>query len=231
MKARPILMSAPMIGALLAGTKTQTRRTVKPHPSPSSDTAFRGEDGIWRFSHPTIRGPVSHEADDVRCPYGGAEDFLWCRESWAYRLDHDHLNGTQLYEAGVRSAWYWADGPGKCCNTGCDGAAGRVRAARFMPRWASRLTLRITEVRVQRLQEISEADAIAEGITGPHDVGYPAYLMPGDSKPRYSRAAAAYEDLWGSINGADSWATDPWVWRLEFQCIQANVDEVLANGR
>ena len=84
MKERPILFGAPMVRALLAGTKTQTRRIVKPQPSQSSTEAFQGLDGIWRFSHPTVRGPVSHEGYDVRCPYGEPGDQLWVREAWGY---------------------------------------------------------------------------------------------------------------------------------------------------
>jgi hypothetical protein len=187
MKARPILMSAPMIRALIAGTKTQTRRTAKPQP----ECAF------------IVAAPGS-----PACPYGQPGDLLYVKENWAYRLDHDEYSRSQLYEMGVRQAWYWADGPGRCCNTGCDGAAGRVRTARFMPRWASRLTLRITDVRVQRLQEISEADAIAEGV-----------------EPQGARMH--YCVLWKAINGAGSWAENPFVWCISFECIHLNVDEVL----
>jgi hypothetical protein len=88
-----------------------------------------------------------------------------------------------------------------------------------MPRWASRLTIRITDVRVQRVQEITEEDAIAEGITGPHMVGYRAFRVPEDSKPRYSRAEAAFEVLWDSINAKRgySWEGNPWVWAISFE--------------
>lgn len=94
---------------------------------------------------------------------------------------------------------------------------------------AGRITLRLTDVRVERMQDISEADAIAEGITGPHDVGYQAYRVPGDSKPRYSSAVAAFEVLWDSINAARGygWGVNPWVWVLVFDVIKKNVDEYL----
>lgn len=218
MKARPILMSAPMIKALLAGTKTQTRRAIKPQP----------ECGF------VVGGPGS-----PACPYGAQGDLLWVRESWAYRLDQDHLNGTQLYEAGVRQAWYWADGPGKTCKTGCDGAAGRVRAARFMPRWASRITLRITDVRVQRLAEISEQDALAEGIEW-ESADPPFCYVPGIwphsitavgvEQMAFNHEVACYSRLWEHINGKGSWRDETWVWALSFEVLQKNVDEVLANG-
>lgn len=229
-KARPILFSSSMVRALIAGTKTQTRRLVKPQPDVShwqgiqSMFGYAGGDRTkpfgdwhqWRVVGPDY---PDGDDDDVWCPWAAGE-LLWCKESWAYRRDHDQLNGTQLYEAGVRQAWYWADGPGKCCNTGCDGAAGRVRAARFMPRWASRITLRITEVRVQRLQEISQADAIAEGCRAVslHD------LDCASTPPSHE-----YRRIWESINGADSWAANPFVWCLTFEVLQKNVDEVLTN--
>jgi len=93
------------------------------------------------------------------------------------------------------------------------------RPSIFMPRWASRITLNITEVRAERLQDISEEDAIAEGVTGPHDVWYPAFRVPGDSKPRYSSAKSAFTDLWDSINAKRGfgWDTNPWVWAISFE--------------
>lgn len=213
MKARPILMSAPMVCATLRETqwpsegKTQTRRIMK-HPE--------------YFGCPTGDCPHDHRDDCAasmreHCPYGQPGDLLWVRETWnntigtpddfSYRatVEQDHPDMTPEEIADLR----WTP-------------------SIHMPRRASRLTLRITDVRVQRLQEISEADALAEGITGPHHVGYPAYRMPGDSKPRYSRAAAAFEALWGSINGAGSWDADPMVWAITFQPILKNVDAVLA---
>lgn len=198
-RERPILFSGPMVQALLAGTKTQTRRVVK--VTRRTEWLLRGD---WADSF--ITNPGNKLLDE--CPYGTKGDRLWVKEAWAYRLDMDHLNGTELYDAGVREAWYWADGPGRCCNTGCNGAAGRVRAARFMPRWASRITLEITEVRVQRLQEISEADAIAEGCRA-----VSMHSLDCDSIPP-SREFAA---LWDSINGAGSWSSNPWVWAISFR--------------
>ena len=127
--SKGILMSAPSVLALNDGRKTQTRRLAKESELNAIDH--------WRWGIPG--------------------DLLYVKEAWAQRLDMDHLNGTQLYDSGVRKAWYWADGPGRCFNTGCAGAAGRYRHARFMPRWASRTTLELTDVRVQRVQEISIA--------------------------------------------------------------------------
>lgn len=201
-----------MVRAILDGQKTMTRRIV----------------------HADIVADMGSDASRVlyRCPYGQPGDYLWVRESWAQRLDLDRLNGTQLYASGVRNAWYWADGPGKCCNTGCAGAAGRVRAARFMPRWASRLTLRITDVRVQRLQEISEDDAKAEG--APYYVyGHgPVTKTELRIEPGYwghGSYRAGFECLWNDLNAKRGygWDVNPWVWAITFEPIEQNIDRVI----
>lgn len=234
MNARPIPFTMAMILSLLDGRKGQTRRIVTPQPhlSPHHEPVCAESRGgrRWVFMTHTDRPDYGWATGGVLCPYGEVGDYLWVKENWAQRRDLDHLNGTQLYESGVRTAWYWADGPSKCCNTGCAGAAGRVRTARFMPRWASRLTLRITNIRVERLQDISEADAIAEGIehnpaldpVGP--CKWRVYTQPhtGTDSPVYS-----YQTLWESINGAESWVANPFVWCLSFSVIKANVDDVL----
>lgn len=114
-------------------------------------------------------------------------------------------------------------------------AISKWRPSIFMPRWASRITLRITEVRVERLQDISYEDACAEGCEWKS--AQPAEESPelGETFMECSRRLRwpqrSYAKLWDSINGAGSWAANPWVWAISFQCIQKNVDEVLANGR
>lgn len=200
-KARPILFSAPMIRALLAGTKTQTRRAVRPQPE---------------------CGFIVGSPGSPACPYGLTGDLLYVKESWRTAKSLDDLDGTNIADkclnAGYRKPWtpmqFEADGY-RCSNWRGFGSGdeiatpGRYRHARFMPRWASRLTLRITDVRVQRLQEISNDDSIAEGIED-------------QRAPRMQ-----YCKLWESINGAGSWAANPWVWAISFEVIQRNVDEVL----
>lgn len=217
-KARPILFSAPMIRALLAGTKTQTRRVVKPQPSLSSDTAFLGLDGIWRFSHPTRRGPVSHEADDVRCPYGAAGDLLWVRETWLEDGERVHYRAdTADMEGAAKMLGGW-------------------RPSIFMPRQHSRITLRITEVRVQRLMDISAADATAEGVER-ESADPPFYYVPGLSAEtgvgveelHKHPEVVCYSKLWEHINGAGSWAANPWVWAIRFDVIHNNVTEIQTN--
>jgi hypothetical protein len=228
-RERPILFSAPMVLALLAGTKTQTRRAITRQPGRVCDAeASNYGQLLW----PKSNGRWS--PDPNPCPYGQPGDSLWVRETWAgadgmagigsdgkdppqvvaYRADQTARGfrdvDLEAFDADTTGwNWGWFDG--------------RWRPSIFMPRWASRITLEVTDVRVQRVQDISEADAIAEGITGPHNVGYPAYRVPEDSKPRYSRAAAAYEVLWDSINGKRpgcSWEADPWVWAVSFRFVE-----------
>jgi hypothetical protein len=237
-KERPILFSAPMVRAILEGRKTQTRRVVKPQPSPSSDSVFLGTDGIWRFSHPTLRGPVSHEADDVRCPYGHPGDRLWVRETWGYRCTAWHGAKPDTHTHTIE---YQADGARIDFDREINDASGlpKQRKCRadedyqeyyrdyltrywkawrpsiHMPRWAGRILLEVVSVRVERLQDISEADAMAEGI---RETGDGAFHVEGDTF-RAPDASESYARLWESINGPGSWDTNPWVWVVEFKRI------------
>jgi hypothetical protein len=207
---RPILFSAAMVNAILAGTKTQTRRVVdiRDHEKTTSI--------LWAANAPTLpSGKYTGWVRDcdaplylpLKCPYGMPGNRLWVKE--AIR----HVGGgCSEYIADrtptVADAWPWKPKalPGMSC-----------------PRGLSRITLEVTDVRVERVQDISEADALGEGISGPHDVGYPAFRIPDDSKPRYSRAAAAFESLWDSINGKRegcSWKANPWVWVVAFKMVQ-----------
>lgn len=195
MRERPIIMSAPMVRAILAGRKTQTRRVVKPHrgddwfvimDDDSGDLwPYRSDDGESCFV--TIRDCL--EEVELRCPYGKAGDRLWVRETW--RADDAHDSVT-MYRTDVD-----------------DDYAGRVkwRSPIHLPQDRSRLTLEITAVRVERLQGISEADAMAEGAS-------PVLVPPdGGSQPH----VVGYRDLWESIHGPDSWTANPWVWVVEFR--------------
>ena len=184
MKERPILFSAPMVLALIAGTKTQTRRLVKTPASPA--TGFDWSSCLCReiakCDQPCVRcGAIAGPS-----PYGTPGDRLWVRETFAPSDTDDARAGRWEYRA---------DNHDPLCM--------KWRPSIFMPRRASRLTLEVTGVRVERLQEISEADAIAEGV-GYH-VGGPVL---------------AYRTLWKSINGAGSWKANPWVWRIEFRVLR-----------
>ncbi len=208
MSERPILFSAPMIRAILAGTKTQTRRAVKPQPEHPDVGKWLmlmlDDEGEDLYLHGGALLPRA-----IRCPYGKAGDRLWVRETFM------HAPADYCWQASVsvpsRPAvtTYRADVPG---NSGGQGWSPSMH----MPRWASRITLEITGVRVERLQDISEADAMAEGVVecsnGVFDGGGPA-MGP--------TAQHAYFRLWESIYGPDSWAENPFVWRIAFQRVEA----------
>lgn len=206
MKERPILFSGGMVRALLAGTKTQTRRVVKPQPPADKQRSAWYEPGIMGWAPPEIPSQHWHR---VRCPYGQPGDRLWVREAWR--------------ESGEGSAWHYAaDGTILPKQRDKDLQAFLARRAPFtwesykwrpsihMPRAASRITLEVTGVRVERLQDISEKDAWAEGCEG-----YDDDVTGG--KSGYSE----FHDLWKSINGSGSWDANPWVWVVEFKRLEA----------
>lgn len=215
MKERPILFSAPMVRALLAGTKTQTRRAIKPQP-PSIE-AVKAKAGIgygWiaatqRIAHWRVSGPVWAVRDlmgqepQLRCRYGLPGDRLWVREAWAV---HAILDGRPPRDIDA-PVTYAADGP-------MPPLIGKLRPSMFMTRWASRITLEVTEVRVERLQDISEADAIAEGIVAQHGGGWG---LPAGEHFHFSDPPISYWSLWEAINGPGSVEANPWVWAVSFR--------------
>ena len=194
MKEKPILFSGPMVRAILDGRKTQTRRIVKPQPV--------------MFHPQVIAGRLIDEEQDIMpCPYGQPGDRLWLREAWRVAACYDQHPGSWLAgKLTSRNVQYEAGG-----DTFLHGPAlGRYRHGRFMPRWASRITLEITDVRVERLQDISEEDSWAEGI---HDLAADNEQWDGD--PDQGRKTFCL--LWQSINGKDSWEQNPWVWVVSFR--------------
>jgi hypothetical protein len=230
-------MSAPMVQALRAGRKTKTRRIVKPSPDwdqpmPCPSVTSEGWQGPLDYS------VWAHEGDLAdgcvrRCPYGKPGGLLWVRETWAQPFRRNP--GTTAASGGCV---YRADDNGRDLNPGA--MDGKWRPSIHMPRWASRLTLRVTDVRVERLQDISEADAIAEGIEridDPRGTAWKSYEIIHEGRHRgkpHPHALApnrspitSYRELWESINGGDSWALNPWVWALTFTVKQRNVDDVL----
>jgi len=200
MKERPILFSGAMVRALLAGTKTQTRRIVKPEPHHVDGGVPFGDPPAWAVRDGAARGSAV-----MVCPYGKRGDRLWVREAWRTVAGADGIPPRDL-DAAYR-LWFEAEAPHQP-------GFGKLRPGMFMPRWASRITLEVTGVRVERLQAISEADALAEGIVRLHDGGYglPAGEHYHSTDPRQS-----YFSLWEAINGPGSVAANPWVWRVEFK--------------
>lgn len=210
MKERPILFTGPMVRAILDRRKTQTRRVVKPQPTWSESGqrwGWSSKDGCHSFIWPNERGYPVHAGMPKCCPYGVPGDRLWVRETWGWHRDFDP-HKTQLGHGLL--AW-------KAGSSGCpDTLIAGWKPSIFMPRWASRITMEIVSVRVQRVQEITENDAKAEGIvTGP--VG----LWSGCSESDAHGAVAQYRKLWDSINAKRGfgWGVNPWVWAIEFKRI------------
>lgn len=218
-KERPILMADGLVKATLAGRKTQTRRPVKPQPE------LRDDGWIWcppgAKYEPRIDDwiPSAHWREELNptdcgaagivdwCPFGKPGDRLWVRECWGDTTDWDHFNR----HCPRVKAFYRATEPDACIR--------RWRPSIHMPRWASRLTLEITNVRVERVQEISHADAIAEGVpTEPFQGtmnGEPATIYPID--PTYMFGCA-----WNSHYAKTpyAWAANPWVWVLDYKVVK-----------
>lgn len=209
MAEHPLPMSAPMVRAILDGSKTQTRRVAKKmvrHPDLGN---------LYTPGALVLEGEPQHVIERA-CPYGRPGDHLWVRET----VFINHFMGLQvpvaeracceLYyratdEADMRK---WEDHEGI-----------RWTPSIHMPRWASRITLEITSVRVERLQDISEADARAEGARECDRVSGREVLLAGQSQR--GSYVLHYRDIWEQINGPGSWAANPWVWVLSFKKVAA----------
>jgi hypothetical protein len=213
--ARPIIFSGPMVRALLEGRKTQTRRIVRPQPGlVHAGEPYWGSGGYRAWQYRGAIDPMkTGTLKPLRCPYGERGDLLWVRES----IVHDDEFGTIFYPARQR--------PGSLGNaSGRDYFTGhipenwaparRTIPAIHMPRWASRLTLRISLVRMEQVQDISRGDAMEEGCPFPN--------MAKGGSPR-----GWYAKQWDAIHGPGSWKSNPFVWVIGFEVIRQNVDAVL----
>lgn len=208
MRERPMIFSGPMVCAIQRGDKTQTRRTVKLPPAPEHLGAWEpttiGGEGV-RYADGTAaaeRVALWHTrtGDVLTCPYGEPGTRLWVKETWAKSSDARStiFREPYLYRVDFPDRW-----------RGQSHYDGRWRSPRFMPRAANRITLVLTDVRVQRLQDISAADIRAEGIESPEHRAFCA--MSCDS------LRAAWIALWDGINGKRApWAVNPWVWAFTF---------------
>ena len=192
----PILFSASMVRAILKGRKTQTRRVVKPQPTMQevdgtygvSVLAFKQKKGKGHWIWPNAKDIIVTE-----CPYGEHGDRLWVREAFT-----ECPKGNFIYREQEETHDY-----GKSTAD----ANNKWTPSIYMPRRASRITLEITNIRVERLQDISDKDALAEGVdqTNTSIKGY---------------ATERFKNLWESINGAGSWDANPWVWVIEFKRVK-----------
>lgn len=236
MKTRPILFSGPMVRAILEGRKTQTRRTVKHPPHQRIENLHVGGDVEWPCRE-TDDGMVA-----MHCPYGVVGDRLWVRETWMPAEVKSEQSVAILYKAsndvrpdgvGAESfgATRWFERPWEEINgfrqdiERMEVEGDKWRPSLFLPRWASRLTLEIVGVRVERLNEISEVDAIAEGVESKPSERWEGRRVWRDFTPDdpanpdgewFERARDSYRSLWRSINGPESWEPNPYVWVMEF---------------
>lgn len=234
MKERPILFSAPMVRAILAGAKTQTRRVVNPQPI----LVNNGRTYAWPDT-PGSRASWDARIKNPACllpsPYGAPGDVLWVRQPH-YQFGYWEPVPGKRTKAG-RMKWRFVPSidtvlffppPGEVRkgrhHKDPGTPAWHKRLGRFMRRADSRLSLRIKSVRVERLQEISEADAIAEGVRSTFlplagASGTMVWHVEDYPTPNCSTSSAVdcYAGLWESINGTGSWAANPWVWVIEFE--------------
>ncbi|PSJ16288.1 hypothetical protein C7H79_14255 [Nitrosomonas supralitoralis] len=215
MKERPILFSAHMVRAILDDKKTQTRRAIK----------LPKERGVWEPS--IFGGHGATYSDGTRCeempciwntttgktfvcPYGKIGDRLWVRETWQhenYPLGPYESDCQVFYRAD-----YMDDPLGVDLENSTDKLRRKWNPSIHMPREASRILLEITNVRIERLRDISEEDAIAEGVSNADS--FNGIGVDDGMANRY-----AYRELWQSINGQGSWDLNPWVWVIEFSRI------------
>ncbi|WP_439884473.1 hypothetical protein ACTACK_18090 [Pseudomonas syringae] len=190
-KERPILFSAPMVRAILLGQKTVTRREVKKQAA--LDCLAAG------FEPAFLALPGNADL----CPYGKVGDRLWVREAWQADEQVNAVAPRELSHG--EPIQYPADGASR--QTGCSMISpGKTRPSIHMPRWVSRILLEITDVRVERLQHISEEQAELEGAS----CDMSAWTFRDH-----------FQKLWKSINGAESWNDDPWVWVVEFKRVKS----------
>lgn len=218
MKERGIIFSSEMVRAILDGRKTQMRRIMKPQPTPCDYVDERGKARGGHQWPSNIFRTMLHVEGELQngdggwkglvgdaCPFGDVEDRIWVRETWqcglctestfAYKATHKPSD----LEEGWNEKIKW-------------------RPSSQMPRWASRILLEITGVRVERLQDINEEDAVAEGVA-PLRGGYWKHYQPDWTQHQLS-ARGSFVTLWNSINGVDAWYKNPWMWVIEFKQIQ-----------
>ncbi|HBM2851238.1 TPA: hypothetical protein LU096_004086 [Enterobacter hormaechei subsp. xiangfangensis] len=202
-----MIFNREMVRAILDVRKTQTRRIMKIQPSDGFHPTHNGYDldlnahwytpgvvdknGYLQPAKKDVFG-IADENEGYTCPFGAVGDRIWVRETFSQVPDHEE-------PAGCSAILYAADG---------NGPYGKWVPSIHMPRWASRLTLEITCVRVERLRDLSEDDAKSEGITPPSGGVLPGWEY-----------RINFRDLWMSIYGADNWEANPWVWVIEFKVV------------
>lgn len=206
MKERPILFSGPMVQAILDGKKTQTRRPLRPQPTKTDFSPLSHFDGTVgaMFGDGEVQG--GRQVEQYYCPFGKRGDRLWVRETWAPCSTFDPSEDT----GAIHRAGPWRNG--------VEPSDVKWRPSIHMPRWASRITLEITNIRIERLHEITMEDVLAEGFS-PEQL---EVLMPDRTWQKcqtYLHPLDVMRDLWDTLNAKRGygWRTNPWVWVVEFQ--------------
>ena len=218
MKERPILFSAPMVRAILDGSKTQTRRIIKNDPYVVDYDIFMDTPtGSKKLGKAKAVYDSKHKFH-VSCPYGRKGNRLWVKET--ARLNLGSEENVIQYRADmaieeIQEDWFSEDPVLRRWIWGQSVKPEGWRPSILMPRKASRITLEVEAVRVERLQEISEEDAIAEGIGKPIGGCFFNY----GRATRLPTGRESYRTLWESINGPGSWDANPYVWVIEFRRI------------
>ncbi|HBS6293330.1 TPA: hypothetical protein RGL45_004892 [Klebsiella pneumoniae] len=211
MKERGMIFNSEMVRAILDGRKTQTRRPIKWKQTRFTEIGEREDGSKWPWSE-----DAEHACDFWHpCPFGAVGDRIWVRETFCTVDDTQYGGGkwvdyraTPKFEASHPAGWDCAPN---------DAEALKWRPSIHMPRWASRILLEITDVRVERLNAISQEDAQAEGmeLTG----WRPTYSDP-DSGGEVLTPYDNFAQLWESIYGEESWKANPWVWVIEFKRVE-----------
>ena len=222
MSDKPIIFSAPMVRALLEGRKTQTRRIIKPQPTGISKAErIGGTSRSWRITPESNRCSVDFKSPDI-----GVGDRLYVREACATWGRGPEREPVEFPVASAADDPEW-EGIKHDARTS-KGDEWKIRPSIHMPRWASRLTLTVTDVRVQRLQEISEADAEAEGIE--RLISRRGFYDPTMSHGAvrfghyFLSAREAFQALWNSLHGPEAWDANPWVAAYSFTVQHGNID-------
>lgn len=229
MTERGMIFNAEMVRAILDDRKTQTRRPIKWKQTRFTEIGEREDGSKWPWSE-----DAEHACDFWHpCPFGAVGDRIWVREAYRFPASLDDVSPTGVGEMAVATGYRkpWAPTFYEFTGTFSDGwkgfetppkvsNAGKLRPSIHMPRWASRILLEITDVRVERLNAISEEDATAEGVppAGSLLPDYPGtFLTP---KGDFATAKVAFQRLWESIYGEESWKANGWVWVISFKRVE-----------
>lgn len=209
MRERPILFNGAMVRAILAGQKTQTRRAIKPQPFEASFLDAPGQHRPSIDEDGRLRVATSTGVHRLTCPFGQPGDRLWVRETTVNVEKHGYLGPVYLESEEGRDCLNFGLAPAPDDMTEVEPHEVTLRPSIHMPRSMCRLLLEITDLRIERLQAITEADAVAEGLSQSESGSW----LPGPcDHPEW-----AFHQLWAQVYGEPAWEANPWVWVIEFR--------------